>query len=87
MTDKSSEEQLLEFLYACPVGLIECDAAGDIGMMNPYAMQHLLPLAGPRDAGNLFAAMERHAPELRSIVAAHVPATGRICDGHRIFVD
>jgi len=87
MTDKSSEEQLLEFLYACPVGLIECDAAGDIGMMNPHAMQHLLPLAGPRDAGNLFAAMERHAPELRSIVAAHAPATGRICDGHRIFVD
>ena len=30
MTDKSSEEQLLEFLYACPVGLIECDATGDI---------------------------------------------------------
>jgi diguanylate cyclase (GGDEF)-like protein/PAS domain S-box-containing protein len=87
MTDKSSEEQLLEFLYACPVGLIECDAAGEIGMMNPHAMQHLLPLAGPRDAGNLFAALERHAPELRSIVAGHFPATGRICDGHRIFVD
>lgn len=87
MTDTSSEQQLLEFLYACPVGLIECDAAGEIGMMNPHAMQHLLPLAGPRDAGNLFAAMERHAPELRSIVADFAPATGRICDGHRIFVD
>ena len=87
MTDKSNEEQLLEFLYACPVGLIECDAAGEIGMMNPYAMQHLLPLAGPRDAGNLFAALERHAPELPSIVAAYAAATGRICDGHRIFVD
>ncbi|TCP65808.1 sensor domain-containing diguanylate cyclase [Sphingomonas sp. PP-CE-1G-424] len=87
MSDTSSEEQLLEFLYACPVGLIECDATGEIGMMNPHAMQHLLPLAGPRDPGNLFAAFEQHAPELRSIVAAFAPATGRICDGHRIFVD
>ncbi|MEG3084311.1 diguanylate cyclase [Sphingomonas sp. PB2P12] len=87
MCDTSSEEQLLEFLYACPVGLIECDATGEIGLMNPHAMQHLLPLAGPRDPGNLFAAFEQHAPELRSIAAAYAPATGRICDGHRIFVD
>lgn len=87
MSDKSSEEQLLEFLYACPVGLIECDAVGDIALMNPHAMQHLLPLAGARDASNLFAAMEQHAPELRSIVAAHTAPTGHICDGHRIFVD
>ena len=87
MTEKSSEEQLLEFLYACPVGLIECDLAGDIGLMNPHAMQHLLPLAGPRDASNLFAACEQHAPELRSLAATYAPATGKICDGHRIFVD
>jgi diguanylate cyclase (GGDEF)-like protein/PAS domain S-box-containing protein len=84
---KSSEEQLLEFLYACPVGLIECDLVGEIALMNPHAMQHLLPLAGTRDAGNLFSALEQHAPELRSLAAAYAPATGRICDGHRIFVD
>lgn len=87
MSDMSSEEQLLEFLYACPVGLIECNATGEISLMNPHAMQHLLPLAGARDPGNLFVALEQHAPELRSIVASYGPATGRICDGHRIFVD
>ncbi|WP_010219193.1 sensor domain-containing diguanylate cyclase [Sphingomonas sp. PAMC 26621] len=87
MSDTSSEEQLLEFLYACPVGLIECDAGGQIALMNPHAMQHLLPLAGPRDPGNLFAALEQHAPEIRSLAASYGPATGRICDGHRIFVD
>lgn len=87
MSARSAEEQLLEFLYACPVGLIQCDAAGEIGMMNPYAMQHVLPLAGTRDAGNLFSAFEQHAPELRSMVASFARATGRICDGHRIFVD
>ena len=87
MTDISGEEELLEFLYACPVGLIACAANGEIGLMNPHAMQHLLPLAGARDAGNLFSALERHAPELRSIVAAFAAPTGRICDGHRIFVE
>lgn len=87
MNAKSSEEQLLEFLYACPVGLIECDLSGQIALMNPHAMQHLLPLAGSRDAGNLFEALEQHAPELRSVVAGYARATGRICDGHRIFVD
>lgn len=87
MSGTSSEEQLLEFLYACPIGLIECDLAGEIALMNPFAMQHLLPLAGTRDLGNLFATLEKHAPELRSIVASFAPATGRMCDGHRIFVD
>ena len=76
MTEKSNEEQLLEFLYACPVGLIECDLAGEIAVMNPHAMQHLLPLAGPRDVSNLFAALERHAPELRNLVAAYKPSLG-----------
>ncbi|MET0271137.1 MAG: sensor domain-containing diguanylate cyclase [Sphingomonas sp.] len=84
---ETSEEALLEFLYACPVGLIECDLAGEITMMNPHAMQHLLPLAGMHDAGNLFAAFERHAPELRNMVTGFAPANGRICEGHRIFVD
>ncbi|MET0270683.1 MAG: diguanylate cyclase [Sphingomonas sp.] len=83
----SDEEQLLEFLYAVPIGLIECDAAGEIGMINPHAMQHLLPLAGTRDMGNLFAMLERHAPELRHLVTDYRQPIGRICDGHRITVD
>lgn len=87
MSEGSDEEQLLEFLYACPVGLVECDATGEIGMINPHAMQHLMPLARRRGVTNLFAALEEHAPELRSIVGAFAPATGRICDGHRILVD
>ena len=88
MTDfPSGEEQLLEFLYACPVGLIECDAAGEIAMINPHAMQHLMPLAGAEDAGNLFKALERYAPELRHLAGRFGQKTGIICDGHRIIVD
>ena len=82
-----TEEQLLEFLYACPVGLVECDAAGEIGMMNPHAAQHLLPLAGTRELSNLFDVLEGHAPELRNLATSFKPSVGRICQGHRILVD
>lgn len=83
----SGEERLLEFLYACPVGLVECDASGTIAVVNPHAMQHLFPLAGERDIDNLFSILERHAPEIRTMVADHPRDTGRVCDGHRITVD
>ncbi len=85
--EASGEERLLEFLYACPVGLIEFDAAGTIAVVNPHAMQHLFPLAGERDIDNLFSILEHHAPEIRTMIAEHPRKTGRICDGHRITVD
>ena len=37
--------------------------------------------SGPRDAGNPFAALEQHAPELRNFTAADAAKTGKICDG------
>ena len=83
----SEEEKLLEFLYAAPVGLVEIDASGSIGMINPYAMKHLLPLAGTRDATNLFTILESCAPELRSRLDSFAGERGTVCDGHRITVD
>lgn len=87
MSEPLGEETLLEFLYACPVGLVECDAVGTITLMNPHAMQHLAPIAGERDIGNFFAAIEEHAPEIRNLVSAFSQPRGRICDNHRIAVD
>jgi diguanylate cyclase (GGDEF)-like protein/PAS domain S-box-containing protein len=81
------EEELLQFLYACPVGLIECRSDGEISMINPHAMLHLLPLARERSVDNLFVALERHAPEIRNLIEAFAPTTGTICDCHRIIVD
>jgi signal transduction histidine kinase/CheY-like chemotaxis protein len=85
--ETSAEGELLEFLYACPIGLIECDAAGTMGIVNPHAMQYLLPLAGDRDPTNLFSALAEHAPELRDIVLSAAKPIGRICEGHRIIVN
>lgn len=83
----SGEEKLLEFLYAAPVGLVEINAAGTIAMINPHAMKHLLPLAGTRDTGNLFAMLESCAPELRNLFDGFAAERGTVCDGHRIMVD
>jgi diguanylate cyclase (GGDEF)-like protein/PAS domain S-box-containing protein len=80
-------EQLLEFLYACPVGLVEFDADGAIRMINPHAMKHLLPVAGRRDPSNLFAMLDGCAPELRNLFRDYPKDRGTICDGHRIAVD
>ncbi len=86
-SEASLEQQLLEFLYACPVGLIECDRAGAIGMINPLAMQHLLSLGRIGQTANLFEALEQHAPEVRNLADGFLPDTGRVYDNHRIFVD
>ncbi|QXQ07830.1 diguanylate cyclase [Sphingosinicellaceae bacterium] len=80
-------KQLLEFLYACPIGLVEFDADGTVAMINPNAMKHLLPLAGARDPSNLFVMLEGCAPELRNLFESYPRNSGTICDGHRIAVD
>lgn len=75
---------LLQFLYACPAGLIEFSASGGIGMVNPAAMNLLLPIAGRPFVTNLFEVMEGCAPELRNMIHRFEAVQGAICDGHRI---
>lgn len=75
---------LLQFLYACPAGLIEFSADGTIGMVNPAAMGLLMPIANRPFVINLFDVMDRCAPELRNLVQQFAPLQGTICDGHRI---
>ncbi len=83
----SEEEKLIEFLYAAPVGLVEINASGTISLINPHAMKHLMPLAGTRDTGNLFAMLQGCAPELRNLFDSFAAERGTVCSGHRIMVD
>lgn len=84
---REEEDHLHQFLYACPIGLVEFDRDGAITTINPHAMMHLLPLAGARSAENLFTILERTAPEIRNMMDAFVPKRGTVCNGHRILVD
>lgn len=77
---------LLQFLYACPVGLIKLEGDGTIDLINPLAMQLLLPIADGPWVTNFFAVMEAYAPELRNMADAFSVPTGAICTSHRIFV-
>ncbi len=77
---------LLKFLYACPVGLLEMQSDGQISMMNPHAMQLLLPLAPAQAVQNFFSIMENWAPELRNITETYTRRQGSVCEGHRIIV-
>ena len=68
-TRDSELEDVLEFLYACPVGLVQSSTDGDILMANPMAMKLLLPIATGGIVTNLFDVLCRYSNELRSIVA------------------
>ena len=88
MSDALEREnaELLQFLYACPVGLVALDGRGNITMLNPLAMQLMLPLARDHAITNFFSVLEPYAPELRAMTAACVQKNGTICAGHRLFV-
>ena len=83
---EDEHEKLLEFLYACPVGLLEVDADGRISLMNPVAMQMLMPLGAAARGLNLFHTLADYAPDLRSLVQAFEMERGQICQGRRIHV-
>lgn len=78
--------ELLQFLYACPVGLLEIEPSGLIVMINPIAMNFLLPIARKPAIINFFAVIESYAPELRNLVDAFVCENGPVCEGHRIAI-
>ncbi|MGI4830508.1 MAG: diguanylate cyclase [Janthinobacterium lividum] len=78
--------QLLQFLYACPVGLLEIAPEGEIAMINPLAMQLLLSIARTPMIINFFELTEAYAPELRNMVDAFAGDHGSVCEGHRIVV-
>ncbi len=78
--------ELLQFLYACPIGLVAMDATGFMTMLNPLAMQLILPLARDHEVTNLFKILEAYTPDLRALIADFAPKQGTICEHHRIFV-
>ena len=73
-------------MYACPIGLVEVAADGAIGMINPFAMQLLLPIARTPVITNFFDIMEVCAPELRHMVEVFPAQDGAVCENHRIFI-
>lgn len=80
----SEYEDLLQFVYASPVGLIQIAGDGLIEMINPVAMQLLLQMVRTPLTTNFFTAMEGYAPELHNMVTAFSEHSGVVCEHHHI---
>ena len=90
---ESMYEELLQFLYRTPWGLIQATRSGDIQMLNPVAAKVLMPLAFNGRLDNLFALLRAARPELQALVAATTERYGvvgtvlRIIDIFEILPD
>jgi diguanylate cyclase (GGDEF)-like protein/PAS domain S-box-containing protein len=73
-------EELLQFLYLTPVGIVKFRANGKIDLINPRAASILMPIAPDRALGNIFGALGTLAPDLRGRVTAFEPEVGVIVD-------
>jgi hypothetical protein len=77
-------EQLLQFLYRAPVGLVQATLAGDIEMINPAAARMLMPLATDANLLNLVEVLSAALPDLGATIAAHAAESGTICENARL---
>lgn len=77
-------EQLLQFLYRVPVGLLEIDAQGEVRLMNAYASQVLMPIAGATRSPNLFDILGPYAPQLPAQIAEYSGAFGTVLSNTRV---
>ncbi len=88
ISDKApTPEELREFVYRSPFGLVHTEPDGKLITLNPRAVALLMPLAKKGDKlGNLFVTLESVAPELRQLVDAFDRPSGLIVQHHRIVI-
>jgi diguanylate cyclase (GGDEF)-like protein/PAS domain S-box-containing protein len=85
--DSPNAELLKEFMYHAPVGLVQIELNGAIGLINPVAIQVLMPLAKSGDhLTNLFTTLETVAPEIQTMVEDYKAKTGSIVSNHQILI-
>jgi diguanylate cyclase (GGDEF)-like protein/PAS domain S-box-containing protein len=77
-------EELLQFLYLMPVGVLKFRADGAIDLLNPMAAQILMPLISTPALDDIYTALAALAPDLRLQVARYSADTGTILDRQRL---
>lgn len=87
VSDSPSAEHLREFLYHASVGVVQTDMAGKVVLLNPVAVQLLMPLARSGDfLSNLWHTLDPLVPQLREILDAAPERTGSLLRGFRIML-
>jgi diguanylate cyclase (GGDEF)-like protein/PAS domain S-box-containing protein len=77
-------EELLQFLYLTPVGIVKFGFDGTVDLINPMASQILLPLVPNGDLNNLYDSLSPLVPDLRQIVGRFTGNAGAIVDQQRL---
>lgn len=80
------QDELIQFLYQCPVGIAQIDPSGVISLLNAKGSQLLMPIAGRSGLENLFAILDPHDPTLRPLSAASSDAYGTLCEQHVVRI-
>lgn len=73
----SEFEDLLDFFYRCPVGLVEFDRAGAVVRINPEGVRLLAPADPADDLTSVFGLIRRLSPELHAALTAPAPVRTR----------
>ena len=78
-------EELLEFLYLMPVGIVKFHADGGIDLINPMATSLLMPLTPDGLLGNFYKSIGAAAsPIYSSLVTQFGEAAGTVIDKQRL---
>ncbi len=78
-------EHLMEYLYQSSIGLVQTNLAGEVELINPVAVQLLMPLARKGDfLDNLFHTLDPYVPELQRLASAFSHDKGVLMKSHRI---
>ncbi len=77
-------EELLQFLYLTPVGVVKFKADGAIDLINPVASALLLSLTPGEPLTSIYASLVSLAPDLPRHVAQFTENSGTVIDQHRL---
>ena len=77
-------EDLLQFLYLMPVGVVKFSTDGTVEMMNPVASALLQSMKSAETLGDIYSALASIAPDLRQRVIQFSGRAGTIIDQQRL---
>jgi diguanylate cyclase (GGDEF)-like protein/PAS domain S-box-containing protein len=77
-------EDLLQFLYLMPVGVVKFRSDGTIEMMNPVAAALLLSMTSAESLQDIYSALAPIAPDLRNPITEFAGPAGTIIDQQRL---
>jgi serine phosphatase RsbU (regulator of sigma subunit) len=84
--DAQEVQDLRQFFYQCPVGLLEIDDNGRVHKVNPAAVAILAPALGRDNLAELFPVLDRLAPQMSKLISGDRDRMGPLAAGERILV-